>query len=349
MEKRRQFLINTAYIAVVAALAVLALRYAVPWLLPFLLGFGIAMACKPLVRLLMARTPLGPRFCGCVVVLLFYAVLALLLFWGGTRVVALVRGVAGQLPDFYSHTLRPALLAAEQLLSGLPGQEEGVAFAFSPDAVQGWLGSLSAAALGWAGTVGGKLPGFALGFLFTILSSLTISMNYDEVAGFLARQLPERLRPLGGQVRSNLLHTVGNYLIAYGKLLAITFCELTVGLMLLRVRLAPLVAFGIALFDIVPVLGAGGILLPWAVISLLGGRAAMAAGLAILYVIILTVRAFLEPRIIGGQLGLHPLVTLFAIYLGFRLMGVGGMILFPISAQILVGLQRSGIIKLWKT
>ena len=120
----------------------------------------------------------------------------------------------------------------------------------------------------------------------------------------------------------------------------ITFGELTVGLLIIGVRRAILLAALIAIFDIFPVVGAGAILLPWAVISLIQGKTLQALGLFILYVIILTVRQFLEPKVVGKQVGLPPLVTLACMFVGTSLFGVWGLFGLPIGAAILVNLNN---------
>jgi len=130
--------------------------------------------------------------------------------------------------------------------------------------------------------------------------------------------------------------------------MCVTFVELAVGLTILGVSGAPLIALGIAVFDFFPVLGTGGIMIPWIVLEILRGDFTLAIGLAVLYAIVSVVRGFIEPKIVGGQLGQHPLLTLCAIYAGFQLMGFLGMVLLPIIAQILVSLHRSGVLRLWR-
>jgi len=128
----------------------------------------------------------------------------------------------------------------------------------------------------------------------------------------------------------------------------ITLLELFVGMLILGVKGAFLVALGIAIFDILPVLGTGGVLLPWSLLMFVQGNLVMGFGLLALYVFITVVRNIMEPRIVGGQLGMHPLITLCAIYAGFRFMGLLGMFLFPVTIQILIELHRAEDIKLWK-
>ena len=98
----------------------------------------------------------------------------------------------------------------------------------------------------------------------------------------------------------------------------------------------------------VPVIGTGGIMIPWVLIKLLQGNFSLAIGLGILYAIVTVVRNLIEPKIVGDQLGLNPVVSLISIYLGYKLFSVIGMILFPILAQILLTLHRNGTIRLYR-
>ena len=129
----------------------------------------------------------------------------------------------------------------------------------------------------------------------------------------------------------------------------LTFGELTAGLLLLRVPHAVLLAALIAVVDILPILGTGTVLIPWIAVSLLGGNTAFAVGLTVLYVVITVVRNILEPRVVSRQIGLHPLATLFFMFLGLRATGgIAGMLLFPVGAIIVKQLQEAGHIHLWK-
>ena len=140
---------------------------------------------------------------------------------------------------------------------------------------------------------------------------------------------------------------MGSYLKAYGILILITSIELFIGFTILGINNAILLAILIALIDIFPILGTGTVVIPWAIISLIQGNFFRGIGLAIIYIVVLLVRQIIEPRIVGAQLGQHPVVTLIAIYIGFLWMGVFGMILLPIFTNILIALNKSGTIHLW--
>ena len=114
----------------------------------------------------------------------------------------------------------------------------------------------------------------------------------------------------------------------------LTFGEVAVGLLVLRVDLALLAAGLAALVDALPIFGAGTVLVPWALWSLLDGDWPLALGLLILYGVVTLVRTLLEPKLVGKRVGLHPLAALAAMYVGFQVFGVAGMILAPLGAVV---------------
>ena len=103
-----------------------------------------------------------------------------------------------------------------------------------------------------------------------------------------------------------------------------------------------------AIVDILPVLGTGTVLIPWGLISCFLGTVGQGVGILILYLIITAVRQFLEPKIIGQQVGLHPIVTLICIFAGGKVMGIWGIFLFPVMATVLKKMNDEGSIHLWK-
>ncbi|MBR6609197.1 MAG: AI-2E family transporter, partial [Oscillospiraceae bacterium] len=138
------------------------------------------------------------------------------------------------------------------------------------------------------------------------------------------------------------------YIKSYSLILFITFAEIAAGLWLLGVKRAVLIAMLIAVFDILPAVGTGGIIIPWGIISIALGDVFMGIGLLALYLIVTVVRNTLEPKIVGEQVGLHPVATLMAMFLGSKIMGIIGLFGFPIALVILTKLNDSGKIKLFK-
>ena len=149
-------------------------------------------------------------------------------------------------------------------------------------------------------------------------------------------------------IKEQFVSTIGKYLRAYGLIIFITFTELFIGFSILGVSYSFIIAMITALVDILPVLGTGTILIPWGVYMIFAGNYFLGIGILVLYVLITVVRQVLEPKIVGSYVGLYPLVTLMAMYIGSKVMGFFGLFLFPIAIILLKKLNDDGHIKLWK-
>ena len=128
----------------------------------------------------------------------------------------------------------------------------------------------------------------------------------------------------------------------------ITFVELSIGLTLIGIKHAVAVALVVSIFDILPVLGTGGVMIPWTVLAALQGNYSLAVGLLVIYIVITVIRNIIEPKIVGSQLGLHPVVTLCSMFVGVQLFGVIGLFGFPIGLPLLRYLNDHGVIKLFR-
>ena len=136
---------------------------------------------------------------------------------------------------------------------------------------------------------------------------------------------------------------------SYALIMSITFVELALGLTLIGVEHSLLIACLIAVFDILPVLGTGGIMIPWTIITAITGDHKLALGLLIVYLAITVIRNIIEPKIVGSQIGLHPVVTLVSMFVGAQLFGVLGLFGFPIGLSLLRHLNDTGTVRLFRT
>jgi sporulation integral membrane protein YtvI len=169
-----------------------------------------------------------------------------------------------------------------------------------------------------------------------VISAFLISAKLPKIRRILLRRIPrERLRALLDTVK-RVRRILSSWLTAQCKLTGVSFVILFLGLVILRIPHALLWASVICLVDALPVLGTGTVLLPWSLICFLQGDSPRAIGLASTYVVVTLTRSLLEPKFLGRHLGLDPLVTLIALYAGFRLWGIGGMILAPILTVITI-------------
>ena len=177
-----------------------------------------------------------------------------------------------------------------------------------------------------------RIPDSALGLGTGIIASFMISAKLPLWKTWLRERLPTGKLQSAKDTLHHLKEAVLGWLKAQVKLSGITWAVMTVGFFFLGIRYAPLWGAAVAVVDAFPVLGTGAVLLPWSLISFLQGDSGRAFGLLGLYGAAALIRSLLEPRLVGRQLGLDPLVTLIALYAGYRIWGLTGMILSPLIA-----------------
>ena len=322
----------------------LGMRYLLPLCLPFLLGTGLALLAEPIVRLLCRhfRFP-RPLAAGIGVTAAFFSISLLLLLLCAFLVRELGL-LAGILPDL-TGMAQSGLTLLQSFLLGLverlPQSIRSLLARNVTELFSGGSALLDKAfryVLGLAGTILTHVPDSALTLGTGVISGFMISAKLPHIRRWIKAHLPrEKLRPLL-RTLGRMKTAVGGWLLAQCKLAAMTLLLLAGGLLILRIPYALVWALGIALVDAVPVLGTGTVLLPWSLICFLQGDNARSIGLLGLYAVISLTRSVLEPRLVGRELGLDPLVTLFALYAGYKLWGIGGMLLAPLLAVTAVQL-----------
>jgi sporulation integral membrane protein YtvI len=354
-EKRLVRVLLTLLCAALAAAGVwLAFTVLLPWVLPFLLALGLAWLMEPAVKMLMGRFRLKRGLAAALttagLALLLCGALGLVLWRMGYELALLL----GRLPVLLSGL--PALGNqvedwAYRFIVALPVQLQD----FAKDALDGFIrqgislpAKLYDVLAGIAAGAAAAVPDAMLFLFTTALAAYFTSAARPQVLSFLSRQMPASWRDRLGKAVPVLKTALGGWLRAQGLLMLVTFGELTVGFLILQVDLALLLAALVALVDALPVFGTGTVLLPWALFSLLSGDWKLALGLAVLYGLVSAVRSLLEPRLVGQKAGLPPLAALFAMYVGFRALGVWGMLLSPLAAIFLKQLHDSGVFRLWR-
>lgn len=354
-EFRSHFIINTLFVGLIFGIAFFVLRILVPCTMPFLVGLGIAFLLKPVTALITRNTAFRRRAASLLVIALFYLVITSLVL---TLVIVLfgqLGHLVQKLPQLYAEGLEPVLAGfntwAYDLLYGLDAaaaERLELFFSFVLQSIRGTIQDLSAGAIGWITERLKGLPMFLTTLLFTVISSILISADYHAVTGFLLRQLPKKYQQMLLDAKDFMVGSLFKMLKAYVIILAITMIELIVGLWLLGVDLFLAIAVIIALLDILPLIGTGGVLIPWGVIELFRHNYLLGGGLLALFGVITLVRNIIEPKIVGAQIGLHPVITIAAMYLGLRLFGFLGLFLAPLSAILLKYLNDNGKIQIYK-
>ena len=259
-----------------------------------------------------------------------------------------------QIPSLYSQYLLPTLREIsfwlEELLSGADPQvltalEEMQTQLFSMlgqlvSSVSVWLTT-------WVSSTAVSLPGLFIRLLLMVISTFFFTIDYEKITQFVLNALHGHTREIVLQVKNYVVGTLFVCIWSYALIMFITFTELSIGLWVIGVERSTLIAALIAVFDILPVLGTGGIMIPWAILSLLGGELTRGLSLLVLYLIITVIRNIIEPKIVGKQIGLHPVLTLMSMYVGTNLFGVVGLFGLPILLSLLRYLNEKGTISLY--
>ena len=331
----------------------LAVRFLLPWCAPFLLGFAMAALIEPLVRALVRRG--WPRSAAAGLVDL--GLLTLLARGCG---VLIKRGVA-MVSDF-AHAA-PALMAG--LARTLGQLEEGVLslIAQAPaelettlrraldglgESLYGLPVLLSQTALDAVGKLAGKSPDLLLFVVTAGIGSYFCSASFPKVLAFLEAQVPQTWKRRFTGMGEDLRGSLGGWLRAQLILMGITFFELLAAFMLLKIPSPAAMAALTAVVDALPLFGTGVILAPWAVYCLLLGQSARGLGLLISWGAVSLVRSCIEAKLLGDQIGLPPLASLMAMYVGWRVWSVWGMLLFPMLLVTARQLNDRGVVRLWK-
>ncbi len=193
-----------------------------------------------------------------------------------------------------------------------------------------------------------SVPSGIIFFVAFMIGTYFMSSDWPRIAAGIRSVVPEKVMHFTDMCTDNMFSALGAYLKAQLVLICVTFLELTVGFLIIGGAVADytlLLATIISIVDAIPILGTGTVLIPWGVYSLIVGDVRLGAMLLILYFICLAVRQILEPRLVAQQIGLHPLLTLMVMYVGFRLFGLFGMILGPIVALFVKQMQAAGVFR----
>lgn len=370
IEKKRNFIINTAYTLIVVALFYLFFRYAFGTLLPFLVAIAAAMILQKPVSFISRKTPIKRGLASVLCVLLgFFALISvfvLLGIWAGSELKGFIDYIIIQLEDV------PAFIDKIQDylangLSFLPDKIENSITSFvgnmlssllnAPDKPSGGsmsidFSSLSTPLLSILDTAK-AIPTTLVSILVALIACCFMTSDYKTLRNLVLGFFRPETRDKIVRAKNLLIPSLGKMARAYGKIIAITFCEISLGLGLLKILgifdsgYIFIIAIIIALIDIVPVLGTGTVLIPWALISLFNGDYAMAIGLVIMYVCITVIRQIIEPKLVAAQLGIPAFLMVIAMFMGTKLFGFIGLFLLPITLVMLKLLNDEGIIQLF--
>lgn len=315
------------------------LRYAFGIIFPFLAAFIIAMPLISLSERSSKHFGGTRKSWGMFYVLSFWLFLSVAIF----ALIGKLLAEAGALFEFFgehisqiSERLSAALERLLEFISNIPILQN-MNYGIGQD-TEAWisvlLGKISAKGSELVSATIGKMavwtPRAAIGFVICIISSFYFCKDWEKIKDYAINIIPLNSRERATKIVLRISSGIKSYLRAYFWLFLITFGELFVGLTLLGRRYALVCALLIAALDILPLFGSGIVLVPWAIVLIVSDAVGAGVGMLVLFAVITVARQILEPRLVGGALGIHPLATLAAMYIGFRAFGIVGMLISPL-------------------
>lgn len=374
VKKRRDFLINILYIAAILALLYFFFKYLFWAVAPFLLSFFFAILLQKPLRFIDKKTKnkchalwsillVVGSICIIIVPLIF------ILSELAAKLMDFVKylvGLVNDLPTLFTMLERELLNFGKHLPNSVYDTYAATITEWFDNILNstnatGGLGisfdtiknSISTGITGVYGVVK-NIPSVLISIVIGIISWIFFTKDYNYIVRFIQNQLPEGKKNLLVEIKQVFSKTILKMMRAYGLIMLITFIELVIGFSVLSAigimknSYFLWIAAGIAIFDILPVAGSGGILIPWALFSLILGNYKQAIGLLVIYGIISVIRQYIEPKIVGDSLGVHPILTLMGLYFGLKLFGFIGMFIVPILIMTLKAFNDTGRIQIWK-
>ena len=270
--------------------------------------------------------------------IILYGLIGLFLGLITHRLVNAIREGAVLLPSLYNDHIHPVLSRCTQyfkdmlrnidpeILAVLENMSRNIADAFGK-----LVSFLSKGLVNFVSGAASGVPTTILSIIVMILSTFFLVMDAERIQEFARTNLPAKYKAGCYKIRDYLTGTLAVVVKSYLLIMLVTFLELTLLFWIFGISNPAVKASLIAVLDILPLLGTGTILIPWAIISMIAGSVARGVKLLVIYGIVTLVRNYIEPRIVGPQLGLHPIITLVAMFLGLRLFGFLGMFGLPLS------------------
>lgn len=322
----------SGYLILLGVGLVLAVRFLLPLAAPFLIGLFLASLLEPLVRRCEARWHLPRWFASGGLLAAVLALAGLLLaglglhLWSGLRLLAASAARGGALFRLVERVAG----AGTAVLADLPEPIRGTLLLGARRLPDNLAGALARLAEGL-----GRLPEWLLVLFLGVMAAYFMSRDWETLQRWLVGAVPREWRGRAVGMKDDLLRALAGFVRTQFLLGGLAVAAGIAGLAVLRVGQPVLLGCVLGLLDLLPVVGPGVLLLPWAGVCLVEGDWGRAAGLAILFVVLAIGRELAEARLIGRNMGLHPLAALAAVYLGLRLMGPAGLLFGPLILVVL--------------
>ncbi len=335
--------------AAIGALITAFFKYLFSYFVPFIIAWITAYAVYPVARYFSRKTKMSRKICS--VALVFLALILILLLMisigavavreadklseylksNGDTVEKYFDGVSQEIESF---TERLSFLGDKRNYEQSSKITKAINSAFEK-IYQSAVERLGDAISNFATNVMTALPSAALALVVTVVACFYFAADIDRVNAKIKSLLPQKASAFLVRLHDKLKNSLGKYIRAYGILFALTFFELLAGFLILKIDYAFAAALGVAFIDFLPVFGTAAVLIPWSIFLLITGKYKLGIGMLVLLGIVTVVRQAAEPKIVGKSFGIHPLISLASVYLGYKIFGFFGMVTAPFVALAL--------------
>lgn len=326
---------------------------------PFIIGFLIAFMMNPLVNFFQTRAKM-PRslavLISLVLIMLVFAGLITLLVVeiasGAEYLAKVVPEHLVTLIDYIEHLFAAQLIPLYNQITGMfqsleSGQQDTIM-----DNIQNVGATIGTTTGNFIKDFFEKIPNILSWFpnaatvlIFSLLGTFFISKDWYRLSAMGTRFLPNRAKTSSKTVFDDLKKALFGFVRAQATLVSITTVIILIGLLILRVDYAITIALVTGIVDIIPYLGTGAVFVPWIIYEAIAGEMSTAIGLGVLYIVVLVQRQIMEPKILSSSIGLDPLATLIALFVGFKTIGFLGLIVGPVILVIFNTLQRANVFR----
>lgn len=324
---------------------------------PFIIAYGISLVVSPLAEMLQKKFRLPKGLIAVLMIILIVGIVGTILTGLIWKIVSEVKSIYLDFPQIYQSIVTAVENFIDKLsrvYAALPSDFKEIADSMG-ESIQSTLKSVNInykPVVSGAGAVAKMLPSIFIVSIVFILSLFFMISNPKSTNDFVKKLVPnkarEQIKTVGGEIKKYL----GGYVKAQLIIMSISFVIVLIGLSILRVKYSMLIALGVAVFDALPFFGSGAVLIPWSLISFISADIKMGIGMLIIYLSVIFIRQLVEPKIVSSNIGINPLLTLVAMYVGYRVFSLGGMILGPVVLMIIVSFYKAGafdgLIRLFK-
>ncbi len=326
--------------------------------LPFIIAYFLSVALSPLVNKLERKLKIPRNIATILIILLVVGILGSIISSIIWKIIGEARDVYRQLPQIIAEvkdTWAVVSIKLSNLVNGMPESVQSMVgnFGESTGAALGELMKNSySPAISGIGSFAKSLPGVFVWIIVFMLSLYFMIADAAKLRSLARGIFSKKFRERFSEVKQEIKRYLGGYIKAQLIIMSIAAIIIFLGLSILNVQFALLIALAIAIFDALPFFGSGAVLWPWSLISFLNGNLKAGFGLIIIYIAVIFTRQMIEPKIVSENIGVNPIFTLLSMYLGYKIFSIGGMILGPMLLILTVSLYKAsvfdGIIRFFK-